>query len=220
MSHLYSKIASGKRNQESVGFPQSSHFMNGTPSRKIDIFLLRLAKMHSLQQTYNRVSKPPILNPTLSVFGRAFAEETLNNGPASPPHNISFNNSPAGPQHHPQQQLLQQQRENMQITQPCSPSSSPLASPNALSLGGHFQLPSSSSSSSSNPAKSVSSLATGVSGHSSHAIGLALVTAANATDTADPNWQANKGSVRERNAAMFNNDLMADIKFVVGADGE
>lgn len=67
MSHLYSKIASGKRNQESVGFPQSSHFMNGTPSRKIDIFLLRLAKMHSLQQTYNRVSKPPILNPTLSL---------------------------------------------------------------------------------------------------------------------------------------------------------
>lgn len=104
----------------------------------------------------------------------------------------------------------------MQITQPCSPSSSPLASPNALSLG-HFQLPGSSSSSKPS-SSSLSSLATN--GHSSHATGLALVTAANATDTADPNWQANKGSVRERNAAMFNNDLMADIKFVVGADGE
>lgn len=39
-------------------------------------------------------------------------------------------------------------------------------------------------------------------------------------DTGDPNWQATKASVRERNAAMFNNDLMADINFVVGSDGK
>ena len=32
----------------------------------------------------------------------------------------------------------------------------------------------------------------------------------------DHNWQANKASVRERNAVMFNNELMADIHFVVG----
>ena len=32
----------------------------------------------------------------------------------------------------------------------------------------------------------------------------------------DNNWQANKPSVRERNAAMFNNELMADVHFVVG----
>lgn len=32
----------------------------------------------------------------------------------------------------------------------------------------------------------------------------------------DNNWQANKASVRERNAVMFNNDLMADVYFVVG----
>ena len=38
-------------------------------------------------------------------------------------------------------------------------------------------------------------------------------------DTADPNWQATKSTVLERNAAMFNNELMADIKFVVGQDG-
>lgn len=38
--------------------------------------------------------------------------------------------------------------------------------------------------------------------------------------TTDPNWQASKPTVRERNAAMFNNELMADIKFVVGSDGE
>ncbi|KAJ8934483.1 hypothetical protein NQ314_013358 [Rhamnusium bicolor] len=32
--------------------------------------------------------------------------------------------------------------------------------------------------------------------------------------TLDPNWQASKPTVRERNAAMFNNDLMADISSV------
>lgn len=37
--------------------------------------------------------------------------------------------------------------------------------------------------------------------------------------TLDPNWQASKPSVRERNAAMFNNELMADVKFVVGSQG-
>ncbi|XP_044730523.1 BTB/POZ domain-containing protein 6 isoform X2 [Chrysoperla carnea] len=37
--------------------------------------------------------------------------------------------------------------------------------------------------------------------------------------TLDPNWQATKPTVRERNAAMFNNELMADIKFVVGTPG-
>ena len=111
----------------------------------------------------------------------------------------------------------------MQITQPCSPSSSPLASPNALNLA-HFQLPTSSSGHSAKLASSSSaassSLAGGGAANSSHAIGLALVSAANSSDTADPNWQANKSSVRDRNAAMFNNDLMADIKFIVGADGE
>lgn len=38
--------------------------------------------------------------------------------------------------------------------------------------------------------------------------------------TLDPNWQATKASVRERNAAMFNNQLMADITFVVGSPGK
>ncbi|VVC36216.1 Hypothetical protein CINCED_3A015650 [Cinara cedri] len=37
--------------------------------------------------------------------------------------------------------------------------------------------------------------------------------------TLDPNWQAIKSTVRERNAAMFNNDLMADIYFIVGSPG-
>ncbi|XP_064211868.1 BTB/POZ domain-containing protein 3 isoform X3 [Tribolium castaneum] len=37
--------------------------------------------------------------------------------------------------------------------------------------------------------------------------------------TLDPNWQASKPTVRERNAAMFNNDLMADVRFIVGSPG-
>ena len=32
------------------------------------------------------------------------------------------------------------------------------------------------------------------------------------------NWQATKSSVRERNAVMFNNDLMADVHFMVGGN--
>lgn len=85
----------------------------------------------------------------------------------------------------------QMQRENIQVTQPCSaPSSSPsspLASPGALSTT--FCMPSS--------------------GNSCPII-----------NTGDPNWQATKSTVRERNAAMFNNELMADISFIVGSDGK
>ncbi|XP_077299891.1 BTB/POZ domain containing protein 3 lute isoform X2 [Arctopsyche grandis] len=38
--------------------------------------------------------------------------------------------------------------------------------------------------------------------------------------THDPNWQASRSTVRERNAAMFNNQLMADVKFLVGGPGQ
>ncbi|XP_023245350.1 BTB/POZ domain-containing protein 6-B-like isoform X1 [Copidosoma floridanum] len=37
--------------------------------------------------------------------------------------------------------------------------------------------------------------------------------------TQDPNWQATKPTIRERNAAMFNNPLMADVQFIVGSPG-
>lgn len=43
--------------------------------------------------------------------------------------------------------------------------------------------------------------------------------AAGPEQTSDPNWQSTKSSVRERNAAMFNNDLMSDITFIVGIAG-
>lgn len=34
-----------------------------------------------------------------------------------------------------------------------------------------------------------------------------------------PNWQGLYPTIRERNAVMFNNDLMADVHFVVGPPG-
>uniref|UniRef100_T1IIE9 BTB domain-containing protein n=1 Tax=Strigamia maritima TaxID=126957 RepID=T1IIE9_STRMM len=37
--------------------------------------------------------------------------------------------------------------------------------------------------------------------------------------TLDPNWQASKATIRERNAAMFSNELMADVRFLVGPKG-
>lgn len=41
----------------------------------------------------------------------------------------------------------------------------------------------------------------------------------NINATNDPNWQATRPTIRERNAAMFNNELMADIHFIVGSNG-
>ena len=32
----------------------------------------------------------------------------------------------------------------------------------------------------------------------------------------DPDWQASKGCIRERSAVMFNNELIADVHFIVG----
>lgn len=93
--------------------------------------------------------------------------------------------------------------ENMQVTQPCSgPSSPTIASPGALS---------STSFCLANGGGIGSVLGSG---------GCSVISSTTAADTADPNWQANKSTVRERNAAMFNNDLMADIRFIVGSDGK
>uniref|UniRef100_A0A182JBR2 BTB domain-containing protein n=1 Tax=Anopheles atroparvus TaxID=41427 RepID=A0A182JBR2_ANOAO len=95
--------------------------------------------------------------------------------------------------------------ENMQVTQPCSAPSSPtIASPGALSSTSFC-------------------LANGGAGGPGGGVGFgshhsSVITSTTAADTADPNWQANKSTVRERNAAMFNNDLMADIRFIVGSD--
>uniref|UniRef100_A0A1B6HQD5 BTB domain-containing protein n=1 Tax=Homalodisca liturata TaxID=320908 RepID=A0A1B6HQD5_9HEMI len=71
----------------------------------------------------------------------------------------------------------------MQITQPASAPTSPLASPNFITTN-NFNLTCSS------------------------------------LTTLDSNWQATKSTVRERNAAMFNNELMADIRFIVGSPGQ
>lgn len=42
----------------------------------------------------------------------------------------------------------------------------------------------------------------------------------NINATSDPNWQSARPTIRERNAAMFNNELMADIHFIVGTSGK
>lgn len=97
----------------------------------------------------------------------------------------------------PHNNALLNQRDSMLITQPSSIPSSPLASPGAQSSA-TFCLQSSPSGLSNN----------------------ILENHENDDPTTDPNWQATKPTVRERNAAMFNNELMADIKFIVGCDGE
>ncbi|XP_075222873.1 BTB/POZ domain containing protein 3 lute isoform X1 [Lycorma delicatula] len=109
-----------------------------------------------------------VLDSLLPHIDEDLPLETINNGgglSTSPPHSVS-------------------QRESMQITQPASAPSSPLASPNLInSTTTSFNLTCSSQI------------------------------------TLDPNWQATKSTVRERNAAMFNNELMADVRFVVGSPG-
>ncbi|XP_018791000.1 PREDICTED: BTB/POZ domain-containing protein 6-B isoform X2 [Bactrocera latifrons] len=109
---------------------------------------------------------------------------------------------------------------NIQITQPISAPSSPLASPGVITSSALFCLPSSSSGATSGGSSSSSG---GVSGSGSYVCSAGAANqisnaAMNAVDTADPNWQATKATVLERNAAMFNNELMSDVKFVVGGE--
>lgn len=97
------------------------------------------------------------------------------------------------PPHNLNVQQPSNQRDNMLITQPSSIPNSPIPSPSAHSSTS-FCLQS--------------------------ALSITPVNQEIEDVTSDPNWQANKPSVRERNAAMFNNELMADIKFVVGNEGK
>lgn len=89
----------------------------------------------------------------------------------------------------------QRNSDNLLITQPSSIPSSPLPSPSAQSSTSQFCLQSPS------------------------ALSINQETTEQDHPTSDPNWQANKPSVRERNAAMFNNELMADVSFIVGNEG-
>ncbi|XP_073816117.1 BTB/POZ domain containing protein 3 lute isoform X2 [Musca autumnalis] len=107
---------------------------------------------------------------------------------------------------------------NIQITQPISAPSSPLASPGAISPSS-FCLPSSSTGSAAmGAATNGSGSYVCPNGVSSSSLSYANLGASNSNDTADPNWQATKATVLERNAAMFNNELMSDVRFVVGGD--
>ncbi|KAL7730550.1 hypothetical protein ACLKA6_000546 [Drosophila palustris] len=163
--------------------------------------------------------------------------ETLNNGNGllhSPPHNhqqqrntshTSPGSSSAGAADH-----------NIQITQPISAPSSPLASPGAQNCSnsnsgngggsGAFCLPSSSADAATTNATAAATTSAVNSGSGSYVCAAgsnsnssyAAVGASNAIDTADPNWQASKATVLERNAAMFNNELLSDVRFIVGSD--
>lgn len=125
--------------------------------------------------------------------------ESCNNGGFSitPPHSVS-------------------QREAMQILQPASAPTSPLASPNLTSTTSTtFSLNVAGCSSETTPGSSNVPSSNNTNSNSSPCVLLQ-----HGQGTVDPNWQASKPSVRERNAAMFNNDLMADVRFVVGNPGE
>lgn len=121
-----------------------------------------------MSNLYSKISQKPVKrlqDISVTQTNQWANVETINNGglSLSPSHGIS-------------------QRETMQITQPASAPTSPLASPNFISTT-NFNL------------------------------------TCNSLSTLDPNWQATKSTVRERNAAMFNNELMADIRFIVGSPG-
>uniref|UniRef100_A0A1B0G5K1 BTB domain-containing protein n=1 Tax=Glossina morsitans morsitans TaxID=37546 RepID=A0A1B0G5K1_GLOMM len=103
---------------------------------------------------------------------------------------------------------------NLQITQPISAPASPLASPGAISSSTSFCLPSSSNALAATTGSGSYVCSGGAAGNMSYANS----GGSNASDTADPNWQATKATVLERNAAMFNNELMSDVKFIVGGD--
>ncbi|XP_039281555.1 BTB/POZ domain-containing protein 6-B isoform X2 [Nilaparvata lugens] len=140
----------------------------------------------AMSNLYSKISQKPIkrmADSTITQTNQWVNVETLNNGGGlsiSPPHNGGGGGGGIS------------QRESMQITQPASAPSSPLASPSPLLTT------SSSSTASSSP------MTFNLQGHQV---------------TLDPNWQATKSTVRERNAAMFNNELMADIRFIVGSPG-
>lgn len=122
--------------------------------------------------------------------------ETLNNGSSvllSPPHNNGGTSGTGS-------SIGGNKRDSMQVTQPTSPLESPLPSPISVHSAS-FSLPSSSNINLGLHCSSGSSCTGGI-------------------DTADPNWQATKSTVRERNAAMFNNDLMSDVQFIVGIESE
>ena len=54
--------------------------------------------------------------------------------------------------------------------------------------------------------------------HGSHSTLAMAESASSSSLTADSNWQGNYDSIRERNALMFNNELMADVHFKVGSE--
>lgn len=151
--------------------------------------------------------------------------ETLNNGNGllhSPPQNHQQQQQRSNSATSPGVSSGSTADQNIQITQPISAPSSPLASPSTCSTT--FCLPSGSAAAAGVASAANPATATPNSGSASYVCtsgsnsSYAAVGASNAIDTADPNWQASKATVLERNAAMFNNELLSDVKFIVGSD--
>ncbi|XP_014248606.1 BTB/POZ domain-containing protein 6 isoform X2 [Cimex lectularius] len=143
----------------------------------------------AMSNLYSKIAQKPMKRlQDISVFqsNQWVNVETINNGGLSPPTQNGGGGGGGGIS----------QRESVQVTQPASAPTSPLASPN----------PATSNASSSTPS-------------TTFVLPPIADDAEAELSTLDPNWQAAKPTVRERNAAMFNNELMADITFVVGSTG-
>lgn len=121
--------------------------------------------------------------------------ETLNNGSSS-----SSSASVLSPPLQQQHQIHQQQQQQQQLNQHNEGSSS-------SSKSGNMQILNSPDSPPTSPI-SINSMF----------MPLQLNSQIGQVDTSDPNWQSQKSTVRERNASMFNNELMADVTFIVGSD--
>ena len=93
---------------------------------------------------------------------------------------------------------------DMQKNVPCFPNSSNLPkSPSSLATNSYHSVSNSCSSSARSSLPVISN---------------ELTSSFNALVTIDPNWQSTKNSVRERNAVMCNNAVMADVWFNVGSE--
>ncbi|KAF6199671.1 hypothetical protein GE061_005969 [Apolygus lucorum] len=140
----------------------------------------------AMSNLYSKISQKPDrlkrLQDSITQSSQWVNVETINNAGVLSQHHMQGEGSSIS------------QREAVQVTQPASAPTSPLASP-APTVTTSFNLSSLSQ------------------------VNLDNELGASNVSTLDPNWQASKSSVRERNAAMFNNELMSDIKFLVGTTG-
>lgn len=220
MSNLYSKVAPKPEKKKQVTFnmpfQQTHSWLNGksrfsaTPKFHFGIFHGNFLSMTCSSWIFNQEHVRTLM------LCLSLAVETLNNGSPvllSPPQqNEVQGSSTASSSGATNNNNNNKSIGNMQITQPLSsPLDSPLPSP-VSSINSMFALQMDGSA-----AGAGCNLLSDGSEWQSTSLRQSLYGRA---DTSDPNWQGKKCSVRERNAMMFNNELMSDIAFLVGADCE